>query len=100
MILRPRKYHIFVLLFLSNVVHADPTFECHVQINGTKFDLTSLGGEHYINRTRETPPTTRVESLRFDLCNDLTQLDGIGENDQVCLCQASWNLRRMLVKSQ
>jgi hypothetical protein len=97
MILRPRKYHIFILFFLSDVVHAGSTFECHVQINGTKFDLTSLGGERHINRTRETPPTIRVDSLRFDLCKDLTQLEGIGEHDQVCLCQAFWYLRRVLV---
>lgn len=97
MILRPRRYHIFIFIFLSNVVHAASTFECHVQINGTTFDLTSLGGERYINRTRETPPTIRVDSLRFDLCNDLTQLEGVGENDQVYFCQVSWYLRHVLV---
>jgi len=97
MILRLRGYQIFILFLLSDVVRTDSTFECHVQINGTKFDLTSLGGERQINRTRETPPTIRVESLRFDLCKDLTRLEGIGEHDQVCLGRVSSGRSRVLI---
>jgi len=92
MILRRRRYDILILfsfIFLSDVAYTDPTFDCHVQVNGSSFDLTSVGGEHHVNRTRETPPTIRVDSLRFDLCNDLTQLEGIDENDQVCLCKSA-----------
>ena len=88
MILRRRRYDILILfsfVLLSDFVYADSTFDCHVHINGSTFDLTSLGGERHINRTRETPPTTRVDSLRFDLCKDLPQLDGIDERDQVRL---------------
>ncbi|KAF8161113.1 autophagy-related protein 27 [Crassisporium funariophilum] len=62
---------------------ADTSFDCHVTVdNTTKFDLTSLAGEHIVNRTRETPPSTMIDSLRFDLCADLKALDGLSEHDQ------------------
>jgi len=47
-----------------------------------KFDLTSLSGEHVINRTRETPPTTMVDSLRFNLCAGLEPQGNLPEQEQ------------------
>lgn len=76
-----------VLLFDSFLLyaHALSDFDCHISVNDAKFDLTSLAGEHVINRTRSTPPTTMVDSLRFDLCSDLKTLEGLDEHDQVRL---------------
>lgn len=76
-----------ILLFDSFLLyaHALSDFDCHISVNDAKFDLTSLAGEHVINRTRSTPPTTMVDSLRFDLCADLKTLESLDEHDQVRL---------------
>ncbi|KAH9485376.1 Autophagy-related protein 27 [Psilocybe cubensis] len=52
----------------------------NVQLN--TFDLTSLGGVRTVTRTRDTPPTKVVDSLRFDLCEELKLQDGVSEHDQ------------------
>jgi hypothetical protein len=76
-----------ILLFDSFLLyaHALSDFDCHISVNDAKFDLTSLAGEHVINRTRSTPPTTMLDSLRFDLCADLKTIEGLDEHDQVRL---------------
>lgn len=73
------------LLLLQSWALADehPAFDCHVTVSNAVFDLTSLAGEHTLNRTRNRPPTTMVESLRFNLCTDLDPLEGVAEADQV-----------------
>jgi len=91
MILRSSRQKLIVLLSIlvfsnsSLYVHSQSEFDCHITINDAKFDLTSLAGAHIVNRTRSTPPTTMVDSLRFDLCADLKQVDGLAEHDQVRL---------------
>lgn len=70
-------------------VHALADFDCHITVNEASFDLTSLAGEHVINRTRSTPPTTMIDSLRFDLCADLNMIEGLAEYDQVRLTNIS-----------
>ncbi|KAF8805838.1 hypothetical protein BYT27DRAFT_7191971 [Phlegmacium glaucopus] len=87
MILRPQQHSYFlsfIFIFALNVIHAKAdTFDCHVMIFNTgTFDLTALAGEHVVNRTRETPPTTMVDSLRFNLCADLEPQSGLSERDQ------------------
>lgn len=74
-----------ILLFSNSpfFIYSQSDFDCHITINDTKFDLTSLTGEHIVNRTRSTPPTTMIDSLRFDLCADLKRIDGLAEHDQV-----------------
>jgi hypothetical protein len=74
-----------ILLFDNFLLyaHALAEFNCHINVNDANFDLTSLAGEHVINRTRSTPPTTMVDSLRFDLCADLKTIEGLAEHDQV-----------------
>lgn len=82
MILRPNYFLAFTVL---NIIHAqaDSIFDCHVTIKNIKFDLTSLAGEHVLNRTRETPPTTMVDSFRFNLCAELDPQGDLSEQDQV-----------------
>ena len=74
-----------ILLFDNFLLytHALVDFDCHISVNDAKFDLTSLTGEHVINRTLSTPPTTMIDSLRFDLCADLKPIEGLAEHDQV-----------------
>lgn len=75
----------FIFVFALNIIHTKAdSFDCHVMIYNTgTFDLTILAGEHVVNRTRETPPTTMVDSLRFNLCADLKPQSGLPEQDQV-----------------
>lgn len=87
MILRRLVSSLF-LFYGALYVNADTTFDCKVAIENIKFDLTSLAGEHVVNRTRDTSPSTTIDSLRFDLCNDLKSLEGVPEHDQVC-CSSS-----------
>lgn len=74
------------LLFVLGVAGQDGTnpFNCRVRTNDLTYDLTPLQGEHTILRTRETPPSSWVDSVRFDLCADLKQQDGVAAGDQVC----------------
>lgn len=77
----------FIILQVSPVLAADSDkpFDCHLTVDNTKFDLTTLGGPHTISRKRESPPTTVVDSLSFDLCAELKPQDGVSEHDQVRL---------------
>ena len=58
--------------------------DCHPVVSGTKFDFSSISGEHSVSWTRSTPPTTMQDSLRFNVCEELQPLDGIDKADQVC----------------
>ncbi len=75
------------LLFLQGWALADETsaFDCHVTASSAEFDLTKLTGEQTVNRTRDLPPTIAIDSLRFNLCEDLSPLEGVAEKDQVML---------------
>ena len=74
------------LLFILGVTAQDGTdqFNCRVLTNDLTYDLKPLQGEHTISRTRETPPSSMVDSVRFDICADLKQQDGVAAGDQVC----------------
>ena len=73
------------LLFALGVTAQDGNnpFNCHVQTNDLTYDLIPLQGEHTVSRTRETPPSSWVDSIRFDLCADLKPQDGVAAGDQV-----------------
>ncbi|PPQ67281.1 hypothetical protein CVT25_005865 [Psilocybe cyanescens] len=75
---------LYLLLDATSVLAADSEtpFDCHLTVDNTKFDLTSLAGVHTVNRTRDTPPTKTVDSLRFDLCAELKPQEGLSEHDQ------------------
>ncbi|KAK0461077.1 autophagy-related protein 27 [Desarmillaria tabescens] len=77
-------------------VLADDELDCHITVSpSVKFDLTSLGGEHTVSRRRDTPPTTMVDSVRLDLCSELSSQGGVNERDQcpshtrVCLTKTN-----------
>jgi len=73
------------LLFALGVSAQDGNnpFNCHVRTNDLTYDLTPLQGEHTVSRKRETPPTSWIDSVRFDLCEDLKPQDGVTTGDQV-----------------
>lgn len=73
-----------LLLFLPySLADNSELFDCRVTVRGVKFNMMSLGGMRMVNRTYDTPPTTTIYSLRFDLCDDLKQLSDVPEGDQV-----------------
>ncbi|KAH8827993.1 autophagy-related protein 27 [Flagelloscypha sp. PMI_526] len=93
---RPRR-STFLSLFLvlatvSSVLAED--FSCNIETNGRKFDLTSLGKDS-ASRTRQTPPTTVVDTVDIDICNSLPLKEGVPEGDQcpkgtlVCLTKTN-----------
>lgn len=83
MIIRRRHLLISFLIQWSLVSAQDDPFNCHLTSNGLSFDLTKLTGEHKVSRTRDTPPSTMFDELRFDLCEDLKKLDNVADADQV-----------------
>lgn len=87
MILRRLLPSLF-LFYGALYVNADTPFDCKVAFENINFDLTSLAGEHVVNRTRDTSPSKTMDLLRLDLCNDLKTLEGVPEHDQVCLCSS------------
>ncbi|KAG0704492.1 putative autophagy protein Atg27 [Suillus ampliporus] len=74
-----------LLLLLSSTAYVTAEdFDCHVTAEGLSWDLTQLKGVQKVSRTRDSPPTTMVDELSFDLCEDLQALQGVPDGDQ-CL---------------
>lgn len=77
------RRRIFLLSLLAPFTLAQDAFNCHVTLNDSRqYDLSSLAGEQTVQWTRETPPTSWVDELSFDLCDDLSKKDGVAEDDQ------------------
>jgi len=86
MILRPlRSMDLSLLLFLCLSTPAlafeDP-FDCHFQVKGLKYDLSPLKDEVTATRTRPTPPTSEIDSVRISLCSDLMPQKEVSDADQ------------------
>ncbi|KAG6911143.1 hypothetical protein DXG01_003883 [Tephrocybe rancida] len=71
-----------LLLFTPTYAADDSPFDCRVTVDGAKFDLTSLAGEHTASQKRETRPTSTIDLLRFDLCAELKKQEDVAEGDQ------------------
>ena len=62
------------------------TETCRVLITSSRiYDLGSVKGERSVKRTREIPPSTEVDEIRFNLCEDLARREGVAEGDQVSM---------------
>ncbi|KAF5393282.1 hypothetical protein D9757_000607 [Collybiopsis confluens] len=74
---------VLYLLFscLATLIAASD-FKCQVTVDQRKFDLSSLNAEQNVTRTRSTPPTTMLDSLVFNICEDLGIREGVPETDQ------------------
>ena len=84
MVIRQRTASLlwFLLLLISGA-SSQPDAECHLEVNDYKYDLSALKGDKSISRTRSLPPTTMTDTLRFNICNELSSIEGVGSADQV-----------------
>lgn len=80
---RTTPFYLISLVLLSGIAVNAQDEECHVTVDSLKYDLSSLAGEHTAERSRNMPPTTITETVRFNLCGELSQLDGVNSDDQV-----------------
>jgi len=84
MIIRHRgTYLLYFLLLLISSASSQPDAECHLSVGDNKYDLSALSGDQTISRTRSSPPTTITDTLRFNVCKELTPLEGVASGDQV-----------------
>jgi len=88
---------LFLLLLslsITALAFEDP-FDCRFQVNGFKYDLEALKGEHAVSRERDTPPTREIVSVKFSLCSDLKHQEDLPDVDQcppgtrVCLTKTN-----------
>lgn len=93
-----RRTHFLIPFLLQSLANAQNNpFDCHVTTNSLTFDLTNLAGEHKVSRTRSTPPSTMLDELRFDLCEDLKKLDNVADTDQVrCVFYSSAHILNVI----
>ncbi|TFK75407.1 hypothetical protein BDN72DRAFT_832284 [Pluteus cervinus] len=83
----PGTLAVLVLSILLPSLHVsaaddETPFDCRVTTDGKTWDLTKLAGEHTASRTRSSPPSSLVDTLRFDLCDNLKKMEGVKDDDQ------------------
>ncbi|KAJ3762398.1 autophagy-related protein 27 [Lentinula raphanica] len=78
----PTSILLLLISCYASTTEAAEGFDCIVNIGTTKFDLTSLNNEHKVTRSRSTPPTTMVDTLTFNICDDLTVQGDASELDR------------------
>lgn len=74
---------LWLLAFLLTAASAQPDPECHMDIGDDKYDFSALSGDHTVSRTRSSPPTKISDTLRFNVCKELSLLEGVDTGDQV-----------------
>ncbi|KIK67390.1 hypothetical protein GYMLUDRAFT_156754 [Collybiopsis luxurians FD-317 M1] len=79
-----RAHTAFLLLLLSYCMPlaAADDFKCQFTLGQQNFDLSSLNTEQKATRTRETPPTTMIDTLHFNICEDLKPQEDFPPTDQ------------------
>ncbi|KAH7888677.1 type II membrane protein [Phlebopus sp. FC_14] len=85
--LQVHHVHLLSLLLVLSVVmrtaaQDSEAFNCHLTVGELNYDLTSLGGLKILTRTRESPPSTYEDELRFDLCGELQLIEDRTAEDQ------------------
>jgi hypothetical protein len=84
MVIRHRQTSLlWLLLLLVSTASSQPDAECHKSINDDMYDFSALVGDHTVSRTRSSPPTDMLDTLRFDICKELSLLDDVPQGDQV-----------------
>lgn len=73
----------YFLLLLISAASSQLDSECHLSVGDYKYDLSALSGDHTTSRTRSSPPTTITDTLRFNVCKELSPLEGVPPGDQV-----------------
>lgn len=75
---------LFSFLFLLSTALHGAAQDCHFSVGGLNYDLSELGGPKVLSRARDSPPSSYVDELRFDMCEDLTEVTDRASEDQVC----------------
>ena len=84
MIIRQRgTSSLWLLLLLISAASSQLDAECHLSIGDDKYDFSALQGDHTISRSRSLPPTDMTDTLRFNICKELSLLEGVSSGDQV-----------------
>ena len=84
MIIRHRGTSLLWLLtLLLTAASAQPDSECHILIGDNKYDFSALSGDRTVSRTRSSPPTTMTDTLRFNVCKELSLLEDVSAGEQV-----------------
>ncbi|KAI0744243.1 autophagy-related protein 27 [Daedaleopsis nitida] len=61
-------------------------FDCRITLGDSKYDLTGLAGEHTLERELRQPPSTVLDTLTFNLCEDIKHRGTVPDDDQVRVC--------------
>lgn len=80
----PRILPPLLVLLVAVLLVAAEDLSCtaNVQISGQEYDWTSLNIAKTAERTRNTPPTTMIDSILFNICSELESQD-VPPDDQV-----------------
>ncbi|KAI0028143.1 autophagy-related protein 27 [Vararia minispora EC-137] len=80
---RANALSFFALLFSLAVAVSGQDSDCHITHDGMNYDLSRLGGAHYVQRSRSTPPTMMTDIIDFFICGgELNQKDDVASGDQ------------------
>ncbi|KAI0266701.1 autophagy-related protein 27 [Gloeopeniophorella convolvens] len=83
MIVRHCKAHaLWLFAAMFSVASAQPDASCHISIGNDKYDFSGLSGDHTVTRDRSTPPTDMKDTLRFNVCKELTPIGDVDAVDQ------------------
>lgn len=71
---RGMRGRILLWQLIFSIYSASADWNCKFTIpNVGDYDLSRLAGEHTVERTRSTPPTSMIDRIIFDVCNELDQ---------------------------
>jgi hypothetical protein len=84
MIIRQRgTSSLWLLLLLISAASSQLNADCHLSIGDDRYDFSALNGDHTLSRSRSLPPTNMTDTLRFNICKELTLIEGVASGDQV-----------------
>ena len=72
-----------LLLLLISDASSQPDADCRMSIGDHMYDFSALSGDHTVSRSRSLPPTNMTDTLRFNVCKELSPLEGVASGDQV-----------------
>ena len=77
------KGRILLWQLIFSIYSAFADWNCKFTVpNVGDYDLSGLAGQHTVERTRSTPPTSMIDRIIFDVCNELDQSQ-IPESERV-----------------
>jgi hypothetical protein len=80
----PRLLPPLLVVFISALLATADDFTCAptTLISGKEYDLSALNVVKTVSRTRQTPPSTMIDTITFNLCADI-ELNDTPAADQV-----------------